>query len=67
MIAQHDRRRTSEVLDETQNTYGVRAPIDQIADKPEAIVIGMKVDAIDQPVQLRRTALHVTDCVGCHS
>jgi len=66
VVAEYGSRGATESLHVAQDTERMRAAIDKITDKPEAIDLGVEIDMADQSLERAKTALHVADCVGGH-
>ena len=66
MVSQHDLCGRSQLFDVSENLKRVRSPIHQVANKPQSVRCGIKVNAIDELIQLRGATLHIADGIGGH-
>lgn len=66
MIAQHHGDIVAHVVEKAQCAQGVGATIDQVPSYPEAILLGVKGDFLQQTLQSAQTALYIAYGIGCH-
>lgn len=66
MITEDDTDGWTKMLEEAQDPKRVRAAIDEIADKPDAVGSRIKPQQIDQSSERDETPLYVADCIGGH-
>ena len=66
MIAEDRDGGRPEVTNVTQDLEGVGTAIDQIADKPEPVPLGIELDGIRQVREGGEAALDVADSIGGH-
>ena len=66
MISQDDLCGRAQLFDESENLKRVRSSIHQVADEPQSVCRGIKVNAIDELIQLRGATLHIADGIGGH-
>ena len=66
MVAEDRDGGRPEVTNVTQDLEGVGTAIDQIADKPEPVPLGIELDGIRQVREGGEAALDVADCIGGH-
>jgi len=66
MVSQHYASRGAEILDESKNGEGGRSAIYQVADEPQSICRRIKVDAIDELIELLAATLDIADSVSGH-
>ncbi len=66
MVAENRSGRGAEALHLAQYCERIRAPIDEIADEPQAVVARGKTDQLEKVAELRVAALDVADRVVAH-
>ena len=66
MVSQDDLCGGAKLFDVSKDLKRVRSSIHQVADEPQSICRGIKVDAIDELIQLRGATLDIADGIGGH-
>ena len=66
MVSQHDLCGRAKLFDVSEDLERVRPSIHQVADEPQSVCRGIKVDAIDELIQLRGATLDIADGIGGH-
>ncbi len=66
MVAEHGDGAAAETDDAAEHSDGIGPPVDEVADEPQRIARRLKLDLLEQLVELLGTALQIADCVRCH-
>ena len=66
MVSQHDLCGRAKLFDVSKDLERVRSSIHQVADEPQSVCRGIKVDAIEELTQLSGTTLDIADGIGGH-
>ena len=66
MVSQHDLCGRAKPFDVSEDLERVRPSIHQVADEPQSVSRGIKVDAIDELIQLHGATLDIADGIGGH-
>ena len=66
VIAENRQRGGAEITNVAQNMEGVRAPVDEIADKPQPVLLRIKVKSFCELSEGSEAALNVADCISSH-
>ena len=66
MVSEHDLCGRTQLFNVSEDLKRVRSSIHQVADEPQSVYRGIKVNAIDELIQLRGATLHVADGIGGH-
>ena len=66
MITENRQSGGAEIPNVAQNMEGVGAPVDEIADKPEPVLLRIKVNGLCELRKGSEAALNVADCIGSH-
>lgn len=66
MIAEDCDGRRAEFTNVAQHLEGVGSTVDEVADKPEAVLLRIELNGLRELRQGFEAALDVTDCIGAH-
>ena len=66
MVSQHDLCGRTKLFDVSEDLKRVRPSIYQVTGEPQSICRGIKVDAIDELIQLRGATLDIADGISGH-
>ena len=66
MVAEYRYDRLAKAFDEAQCLQRLRTTVDQIADQPQGILVGLESKVVEQTPERVIAALQVTDCIRGH-
>jgi len=66
MVSQHNPCGRTKLFDISEDLERIRSSIDQVADEPQSVRGGIKVDAIDELIELRGATLYIADGIRGH-
>jgi hypothetical protein len=66
MVSQHGLCGRAKLFDVSEDRERVRPSVHQVADEPQSVCRWIKVDAIDELIQLCMATLDIADGIGGH-